>query len=188
MRNTFKLLTAAAFLLIAAPSSASTFLAMSEQDLVRKSQFVVKGTVTEVNSSWNKDGSIIITEAAVDVDERWMGAGPDKLTVQTFGGQVGDFIVEAHGFPEFVPGEQAILFLYKEPLDGSFRVLGYQQGQYRVVTRLDGVTLAVPMVDEDVPLFGPDGRPGAMPSSIEIDAFKKRIKDAAIKAGRHDVY
>lgn len=172
---------------IALPLAASTFVAMTSDELISESRAVVQGEVVSARSHWDGSGRIIVTDVSVRVDEVLIGSSPAVVTVRTFGGQVNDLVVEAHGFPRLEVGEQVILFLYEEPEDGTTRILGYQQGHFRVVTRLDGVTLAVPQVDENAQLLRPNGSPVPIPASVEIGAFKTRLLDAAESLGRSDV-
>ena len=172
------------FGLCAIPLAASTFVAMTEDELISQSDMVIQGEVINMQSHWSQSGRIIVSDVTIRVDEVLVGDSPRVVKVRTIGGQVNDFIVETHGFPAFESGEQVILYLYEEPADRSLRVLGYQQGYFRVVTRLDGVTLAVPQVDEDARLLRPDGSPVPTPRSVEIGAFKTRLLDAAKRLGR----
>lgn len=174
------------FALVAAPLAASTFVAMTEDELISQSDMVIQGEVINIQSNWSQSGRIIVSDAIIRVDEVLVGDSPRVVRVRTIGGQVNDFVVESHGFPSFDEGERVILYLYEEPSDRSLRVLGYQQGYFRVVTRLDGVTLAVPQVDEEARLLRPDGTPVPVPRSVEIGAFKSRLLNAARRLGRAD--
>ncbi len=171
-------------LLSTLPVAASTFVAMSSVDLVKGATAVIQGQVIEIESFWSDSGRIIVTEAKIEVDEVLLGRAPSTVTVRTFGGQVGDMIVEAHGFPKFEANERVLLFLTVEPADGTTRVLGYQQGQYRVVTRLDGVTLAVPMADEGMRLIQRSGKLAPEPQSLLLDDFRSRLRATALQVGR----
>lgn len=168
-----------AVLLAALPAAASTFLAMSQEEMVAGSEAVVQGKVTALESFWSDSGRVILTEATVEVEEVLAGDAPPVVTVRTFGGQVGDVVIEAHGFPRFQPDERVVLFLNRDDGDDSLRVLGYQLGHYRVVKRLDGVTLAVPQVDEDVPFLTPSGKPVPAPASLRFNDFKAGIRATA---------
>ncbi len=173
--------------LLAVKAHSSTFIAMSQADLVRQADAVVQGEVIGLQSSWTPSGRIIVTDATIAVDEVLVGNTSSTLTVRTFGGKVGDYTVEAHGFPTFQMGERVILFVYLDPDDGTLRVLGYQQGHFRVVTRLDGVTLAVPMVEDGARFFTPGGTLTPEPQSVEIGSFKSAVRAAARRVGRTDV-
>ena len=174
----------AALCLAAMPAAASTFVHLSQQEMVAQADAVIQGKVVEVASFWSESGRIIVSEAMVEVEEVLLGQAPATVTVRTFGGQVGDIRVEAHGFPRFAKNERVILFLQAEPEDGSIRVLGYQEGHFRIVTRRDRVTLAVPMVDENARYLTSDGRLAPEPKSVEIRQFKERIRNQAALLSR----
>lgn len=167
--------------LTALPAAASTFVAMAPRALVGEADAVIQGRVADLHSYWTEQGRMVATDVRVTVDEVIVGDAPAAVTVKTFGGQVGDFKVEAHGFPAFEEQERVLLFLKRDPEDGMFRVLGYQQGQFRVVTRRDGVTLAVPMIDEGARFYRADGRPAPEPRSVEIEHFKHEVRELAAR-------
>lgn len=170
-------------LAVALPLGASTFLSMSAQDLVRGSAAVVQGQVLKVSSFWEPSGRIIVTEALVQVEEKVFGDAPSVVVVRTFGGTVGGFTVEAHGFPKFRANERLLLYLEPER-DGASRVTGYQQGQFRIVRDRAGVELAIPTVDGGSNLVMRDGRVGAAVKTMRLDELKESIRDEARRAGR----
>lgn len=187
MKRITAITTATLIGLFALPLAASTFVAITSDELISESDAVIQGEVVSARSHWNGNGRVIVTDATVRVDEVLVGNSPAVVQVRTFGGQINDFVVDAHGFPSLRIGEQVILFLYEDPADRTTRIRGYQQGHYRVVTRLDGVTLAVPQVDESAQLLRPNGTPVPIPTSVEIGAFKTRLFNAAESLGRSDV-
>lgn len=166
------------------PVAASTFIALTPTEMIHQADAVVQGRVIQLDSFWSESGRIIISEAIVEVDEVILGKAPTTVKVRTFGGQVGDVRVEAHGFPVFEQDEQVLLFLDFEPADSSLRVLGYRQGQYRVVTRRDGVTLAVPMLDEGARFITRSGQLMPSPESVELGQFKNQLRSIANEIGR----
>jgi len=180
------LVSLAVLLLVAAvPATASTFVAMSLDELVAGADAVVVGHVQEMKSSWTESGRIIVTDNEVRIDEVWVGSAPEKVSVRTFGGEVGGFLVEATGFPKFEENEHVILFLKREEASGTLQVLGYQLGHLRVVERLDGVVLAVPQTDDGMTLVDPTrGFVKAEPRSQRLDQFKSRVLSLAQSQGR----
>lgn len=166
----------------AMPAGASTFLKMTQKDLVRDAAAVVKGQVIQVNSFWTPDGSIIVTEAMVKVDEALLGRPDSVVVVKTFGGEVNGFYVEAHGFPKFTVNEKVLLYLEAEQ-DGVARVAGYQQGQFRVIQEA-GIEYAVPATDDDSSLVSRDGRPAARQKAVRLDVLRDSIRNEAVRAGR----
>ena len=166
----------------AIPVGASTFLMMSPSELVRDSAAVVQGQVLKVNSFWDPSGRVIMSEALVRVEEKVLGDTPSVVVVRTFGGTVGNFTVEAHGFPKFQPNERVLLYLEAEE-DGASRVTGYQQGQFRIARDKAGVEIAVPAI-EGGSIITRDGRPAAKAQILRLDALKQAIRNEARRAGR----
>lgn len=167
----------------AIPAAASTFLAMSRGDLVRESGAVVQGEVLKVSSFWSPSGRIIITEALVKVDEAILGEAPSVVVVRTFGGTVGGFRVEAHGFPEFKVSERVLLFLEPER-EGAVRVTGYQQGQYRIVRDKAGVDIAVPAAQGGARIVTREGRSAPAPQAMRLETLKNEIRSEGRRSGR----
>lgn len=160
--------------LAALPLSASTFIAMDEGELLASSQAVVQGEVLDVRSFWNDDRTAIVTEARVLVDELLAGEAPSVVVVKTFGGQVGDYAILAHGFPTFQAGEQVLLFLAADGDD--YRVAGYRLGQYRIRDSAKG-RLAVPALEEGVRLFTPEGQLAPRPRAESLEVLQERIRE-----------
>lgn len=160
-------------LLAAVPAAASTFLAMTQHELVAQSDAVVQGKVLKVSSFWSPSGRVIMSEALVQVEEKVRGNAPSVVKVRTFGGTVGGYTVEAHGFPKFGVNERVVLFL--QNANDTAEVTGYQQGQWRIVNE-KGVEMAVPAVDGGATLLGRDGRPVAAQKAMRLDALKNLIR------------
>jgi hypothetical protein len=115
-----------------APLSASTFLHTPFPELVRGADSVVAGKVLSVHSFWDEKGIVIVSEAAVFIEEQIAGAGPTVALVRTWGGTVNGFTVEAHGFPRLEKGDRVVLFLDHQA-DGTERIFGHQEGHYRLL-------------------------------------------------------
>lgn len=178
MKRLLVVLVLAAAAMSALPASASTFVAMGQEELVAASQAVVVGEVLQVRAFWNDDATAIVSEALVRVDETLVGEAPSIVTVRTFGGTVGRLRIEALGFPTFHTGERLVLFL--EDLEGPARVVGYQQGEYRITVRhSDGTEIAVPAVDHGAHLVHLDGRAAARPRALPLATLKDQIRHAA---------
>jgi hypothetical protein len=156
---------------------------MNHAELIAESQAVVQGQVLKVHSFWDPTGRIVMSEALIRVEETILGEAPTIVRVQTAGGNVDGFIVEAHGFPEFKAGERMILFLTPEK-DAVNQVTGYQFGQYHVKRDKAGVDYAVPALDLGENVVSKDGKPFARPQAMRLDTFKQRLMDTARRAGR----
>ena len=168
----------------AVPAGASTFLKMTQKALVRDSAAAIQGQVIKVSSFWDPTGRVIMTEALVRVEEKVFGETPSVVVVRTFGGTVGSYTVEAHGFPKFQLNERVLLHLEAQQ-DGASRVAGYQQGQFRIVRDKAGFELAIPAVGDDANVVGPDGRAAAASTTpVRLDVLKASIRGEARRAGR----
>jgi hypothetical protein len=173
-------------LVLAAPAAASTFVKMNMRELLAESAAVVQGEVLSVNSFWNETGMVIVTEALVRVEETVIGDAPTVVRVRTFGGTVGGFTIEAHGFPEFRAGERLLLFVGDEEDGGFARVAGYRQGQYRIGHDRAGAEVAIPTFEADhAVLIGPDGRQSAPPRPYLLEDFKGMVRAQAGRVLRH---
>ena len=171
------------FVLATLPLGASTFVAMDHAALIANSEAVVQGTVLKVNSFWDPSGRMVMTEALVRVEDTILGQAPSIVRVQTFGGNVDGFIVEAAGFPEFKAGDRMVLFLSPEK-DAVARVAGYQFGQFHIRRDKTGVEFAVPALDASVNVVTKDGRPFARPQAVRLDTFKDQVRETARRSGR----
>jgi hypothetical protein len=165
-------------LLASVPASASTFAAMSDEALVAGSQAVIVGDIDQVYSFWNEDGTAVMTDAVVHVDRVLAGSAPARVTVRTFGGQVGDYRLVAEGFPTFQQGEHTVLFL-SAGTDGTYRVTGYQLGQYRVRPGADGVATAFPALEGGIRLLYKDGTAAPAPKALPLEALANRVRRLA---------
>lgn len=174
------LVGALACVLMAVPAGASTFVALSGGELVGQSDAVVVGEVLYTYSYWNPEGTMIFTDAVIHVQESIVGKASGLVSVRSPGGTVADYRVEAHGFPAFRQGESQVLYLHRTA-DGLMEVTGFQQGQYRLVTRSDGARVAIPALN-GVRLLTRSGEAAPMPRAMRLDDLKRSIRAAAVSA------
>ena len=182
MKHPVRMLLALA-VLAALPAAASTFIAISPEELVRGAEAVVQGRVVEVSSFWNREHTAILTEATFEVEDTVVGVAPAYVTLRTFGGRVGNLVIEAHGFPRFALGDRLLLFLEPEQ-DGAHKVLGYLQGQYRVRADRQGRAIAEPMVDFGARILLRDGTTAPAPRPLPLSDLKSQLRDIAGRVGR----
>lgn len=168
-------------LLAVSPVTASTFVAMDQQELIASSGTVIEGRVLSTHSFWNEAGTAILTEAKIEVGDVIAGDAPAIVVVRTFGGQVGNYAIEALGFPKFEQGEEVLLFLNREKADNSLRVTGYQLGHYEIRPDDTGVATAFPTLEHDVQLLFPDGRKHERPAALPLETLKTQIRERAAR-------
>lgn len=158
------------------PAAASTFVAQSLPKMVAGAKAIVQGRVLAVESFWDAGRIVIVSEALIEVEELLVGDAPSLVVVRTWGGVVGDYAVEAIGFPKFSPGQRVLVFLTTEGEETVARVLGYQQGQFRIVHGPDGQELAVPALDAGAILLDGAGRTVSPPREpVRLDELKAEI-------------
>ena len=171
-----------ALALAALPAAASTFLYQSQAELVSQAEAVVEGRIVEVHSFWNAEHTAILTEATLEVDDAVVGAAPAYVNLRTFGGQVGNYRIDAHGFPTFQLGERMLVFLEPEQ-EGAQKVLGYQQGQFRIRGE-QGQEMAVPTFTTGARILRRDGTEAPAPKAMPLAQLKQQLRDTAGRVGR----
>lgn len=175
-------------LALAVPAAASTFLELTQEELVAQADAVVQGRVIEVQSFWNKQGTAIVTEAVVEVEETVLGRERSHVRLVTFGGEVDGYVIEAHGFPTFRKGQRLLVYLepQRKSEDGAHRVLGYRQGELEIRKDRQGREIAVPMWEgaERVRILRKDGTEAEAPRVRVLDELKREIRETAGRMGR----
>ncbi len=139
---------------LASPSFASLFEPVGDRQLVCETTAIVRGQVTDVQSTWDAQHTAIWTTAMVTVTQGHRGSltRGTAITVKEVGGTVGDLTIEAEGFPTFRTGEEVVLLL--RPWDdgsGAYRVWGYGRGMFMVTRR---GTLGATATRHDVQVSG----------------------------------
>lgn len=165
----------AALMLLAMSSqaAATVFLPATFADVVNGSELVVRGTVIEVRSEQTASRRSIYTIVTVDVAETLKGSAVRAVSFRIPSGQVGRYRRIVVGSPEFVVGDEAVLFLNASP--PSIPVLfGLSQGVYRV-SRVSGRPLVMPPVSTAASDRVARGDPSRRP--LRLDAFADAVRD-----------
>jgi hypothetical protein len=111
----FLALTAAAI----APASATSIKRVSLDRLVADNELVVVGRVLDIYSHWNSDGTFILSDVRVVVDDALKGdAGQREFTFTAMGGTVGDKSIVIVGGPDIEVGKPYMLFLSRQDVPG----------------------------------------------------------------------
>jgi hypothetical protein len=132
------LLLAAALLTILGPPVGAT--SMKPQDLAAlagQSSDVLRATVVSVESRWNDDKTLILTEVELAVTRSFKGAERRTAVVELHGGRVGDLVLDVVGSPAFQVGEE-VLVLAQERKDGRLWLPYLAQDKYRIERDPDG--------------------------------------------------
>ena len=118
-------------LLLCMPLLATTVVKMDLAALVKTSDSIVQGVVTNVETKWDAGRRMAFTETTIDISDRLKGDRSQEVTIRHEGGKIGSMTIDVSGTPKFRVGDDVIVFLKSMP-DGTFYVVGLDQGKYAV--------------------------------------------------------
>ena len=147
------------------PLHATTVQRLTLDDMVSKADTIVIGRVINSQSSWTKNGKLILTQTTFEVQEGLKGAATKTVTITTVGGRVGNNILHVSGMPSFQPEETAVIFL--ERSNSYLTVLGLSQGKFSIVNgevsnHLSGLSF--------------EGGAASVPTRMRLSEFKRQIQ------------
>lgn len=121
----------ALFATLALPAFATEVTHVDLRELTLGSSDIVIGRVEGARSRWNEAHTKIVTDVTVRVSERLKGAGSDRLTLVQLGGVVGNMRYTVPGSPAFTPGEESLLFVWRDS-GGRAQVNALAQGKFDI--------------------------------------------------------
>lgn len=143
------------------PSSASTLVRLSLDEMIVKSTEIVRGRIADNRSVAR--GPVVYTIVQVDVVERWKGSRANRVEVAIPGGQLGEVHQTFSGTPTLKSDKDYILFLWTGT-NGVTQVIGLSQGVLTVSIGADGQqTVTRPVSD-----------------AVMLDAAGSHVEDEAI--------
>ena len=126
MRLTFTLMA----VLLATATSALTVRKATVMQLTQDASLVVVGKIVSQAAYW-EDGNIY-TDVTVAIDQCYKGSPEGKtLVVKNYGGTVGETSQVVAGAPEFVPGDEVVLFLIS--WKGEYWIHSIALGEFAIV-------------------------------------------------------
>jgi hypothetical protein len=146
-------LLAGVLLLAATPAAATLILPRDLATMVGESTHIVRGKVLSVESHWNAERTLILTEVRLDVSDTFKGRRRPEVTLEIHGGQVGDIVLDVIGSPSFAPDEDVLVFAAAGK-DGLLRLPHLGHNKFRVEREADG-TLWVSSGDVELESFAP---------------------------------
>lgn len=92
-------------------AEAATVEAMTLNEMAQRAEMILIGRVASSRADWNTRRTRIYTYVTLEV-ERFLkgGAGEDEITIRHWGGEAGGFRSLVPGSPQFVVGEEVLLF------------------------------------------------------------------------------
>jgi hypothetical protein len=159
-------------LLLAAPLLASTVQKMELPDLVKAADSIVQGHVESVQARY--ENTMVYTYTSVAVDDPLKGDRRQTVLLKHPGGTIGAMTMFIAGMPQFKAGDQVIVFL-KNRQDGTFDVIGLNQGKYDIVN-----DVAVANVSGVSVLDPKTGRMSeGFVDKAPLETFKAKIRELA---------
>ena len=94
--------------------SATTVIPPTFDQLVSRSDYIVRATVKSVTAEWRTDGANkhIISKVELEVSEVIAGTPPQPLVLEMLGGKIGTQEMRVEGAPKFQVGDEDILFVH----------------------------------------------------------------------------
>ena len=103
---------------------------LSIEDLARKADMMVLGTVIQQTSAWNAQYTAIHTDVTLAVERVLIGRQEGEVTLRVPGGRVGSMGMRTSIDAEFQDGQRVIVCLDTHTVPST--VVGMQQGKFEV--------------------------------------------------------
>lgn len=131
-------------ILVAATAEATVVLPADLGDLSREAYAIVRGRVHEVDARWTTDDRRAIeTLVTLETEAYLKGELGSTLQFRVPGGRLGRYRNLVVGAPEFIVGQEVIVFLGAHPPGLPF-VLGLSQGVFRLASASAGGGVVAP--------------------------------------------
>jgi hypothetical protein len=152
--------------LLACAAYGGALVRQSLEQLTRSADLIVVGRVAGVRSFWNPDRSLIISHVSIAVTAVIKGSDrPGEVVVRQAGGEIRseDIGQRVSGSARFSVGEELVAFLQAPSAiekqragatEAYFRLVGREQGKYRVVTAA-GAPVKMAVRDVEATLVDP---------------------------------
>jgi hypothetical protein len=179
IRSWLRVAIGALCLMAAVPMSAMVVVPAEFSEMVTASELVVHGRVVGIRSQVVGDRRTIETVVTVAVLDALKGQPGDTVYFRVPGGQVGRYRRLMMGAPEFVSGEEIVLFLKGRAPSVPFP-FGLSQGVYRVVHDAGGRSLVTPPTIAEAAGRVVRGDPSRRP--VELSIFARNVRSIAERA------
>ncbi len=152
-------------------------LPLDFKQVTGKATVIARGRIVALDSQWATERQGIETIVTVQVAAYLKGDLGPQLTFKVPGGKIGRFRSVTVGAPVFQQGEEVILFLGAAG-PSMPRVIGFNQGVYRVVTDpQSGVRLVTPPVlSGDVTTPTPLARGDQSRKPVPLRQFEAQVR------------
>lgn len=111
-------------------AAATTLLKLDLDGLVKHSELIVAGRVSEIKSA--QEHGRIFTYISVEVSAQFKGAPTKQVTFRQLGGRFGELVTYVPGQADFEKGEQVLIFLERPSPGVPLVVTGMAQGKFKL--------------------------------------------------------
>lgn len=178
-------------------ASATTMVALSEEDLAHMADVIAVATVDRVQSevattrTGVRAGRMVFTHTQLEIVDAWKGPYKrgDRVGIRVPGGISDTQRVEVEGTPGFLTGERVLVYLRYKPETGDFGVIGWNQGKFTLYPNgAGGWTLgrARVTVDDWGKAFDATRFPSRLERGTDLASVSMRVKrvvEADAKSG-----
>lgn len=146
-RKLLAVLAAIVLLGVSAAADATTMLFLSREELVKRSDLVVRVRVGKAVTTESEDGRALVTRTELDVVQLLKGKADGRVVVQQRGGTYRGKTQKVLGDAALKPGEDAVVFLRRDE-EGKVYFTALALSVYHVDAKgtarreLDGLELA----------------------------------------------
>ena len=175
------------FWLASAPVRATSYLAVTFDDLVKQADVIFVGGVVDVRSFAlrTRSSTVIRTRVTFRVDYPVYGTTSIVEVFDFLGGEVDGIGMAVAGMPRFVVGDRRVVFAHRQ---GSINpIVGFTQGLLQVRRDATGVDRVLTL--EGVPLTrtesigsAPTPAPLTLSASMRLADFRDRVARAVAEA------
>lgn len=165
----------AALLFCCSAIFATTVRLPKDEDLVAGARAIVRGRVLSVVSAVDNDR--IFTYTTLRVHEVFKGKIKAKrIVIKEEGGVVGGLGSMIWGMAQFVPGEEALVYLTTRG-DGSLRVYDMFLGKFNIIEEVGVQIAARSPIDENVRILQSQTNLSDTTERMELKSYLSRLRD-----------
>jgi len=156
--------------------SATVVLPADFATVVTEASAIVHGRVIDVRSELTGPRRVIESVVTVSVFESLKGAAGPSVTFRVPNGQVGRYRRIVVGAPEFVEGDEVVVFLSGRP-PAMPRLFGLSQGLYRVTRNGAGTGVVAPPPTARGPGSTPVVRGDPDRRPVTVEALAREVSE-----------
>ena len=165
--------------LLAVAAAATTVIPMSVERLATQSSHIVYARALGHHSAWNADHTRIFTYTQFQVMQTLKGNTPATIVVKQLGGHAGGYNMKVAGVRYWQNGEDAVLFLQPTaPSDGTYRVTGLMQGNFRATQTSSGKVVVSNGVPEAKEVAASGEVQAYRGSQMTLQELERRVRQA----------